>query len=148
MTEIKIHEQWHSILGEEIPLIEPYHYVKLCKIIPPPKLPVHERNRSVAAVLPYIRQKVKMWGADVLRAENIKTLVEEDEEDEEFSDVESMGGSQDFNLQKKNKLSRFDCIASLLSSVECTVAQDIFRTLSQFPIAFPLVMPKLNEAKK
>src|SRR5688572_24184942 len=116
---MKIHEQWHSILGEEISLIEPYHYVKLCKIITPPKLPVHERNGSVAAVLPYIRQKVKMWGTDVLRAENIKTLIEEDKEDddeEEFSDVESTDESQDFNLQKKNQLSRFDCIASLLAS--------------------------------
>ncbi|CAI2196007.1 20400_t:CDS:1, partial [Funneliformis geosporum] len=143
---IKIHKQWHSILGEEIPLIEPYNYVKLNEIFPPPKLPVTGKNGTVIEVLPYIRQKVKMWGADVLRAENIKTLIEEadDVSDKEFSDVESMDEDQDF-LQK-NKLSRFDCIASLLASSECTVAQDIFQTLSQFPIAFPLIMPGLVDA--
>ena len=73
---ITIREKLYSILGEEIPLIEPYHYVKLCKIFTPPKLSVHDRYGSVAAVLPYIRQKVKMWGVDVLRAENIKNLIE------------------------------------------------------------------------
>ncbi len=142
-----IHEQWHSILGEKIILTEPYHYVKLRKIFLPPKLPVNEKE-CVAKVLPYIQQKVKMWGADVLRAESIKTLIEEDDasddSDEEFSDVDSMDESEDF--QKKNQLSRFDCIASLLGTAECTVAQDIFRTLSQFPIAFPLVMPELDES--
>ncbi|CAG8523643.1 18787_t:CDS:2, partial [Racocetra persica] len=50
--------------------------------------------------------------------------------------------------QKKNQLSRFDCIASLLMSSECTVIQDIFQTLSQFPIAFPLVTPDFNEEAK
>src|SRR6266542_1232700 len=99
---ITIHEQWHHILGKEIPLIEPYHYIKLSKIFTPPRLLAHERNGSVAKILPYIRQKVKMWGADVLRAENIKTLISEDEE---FSDGESIDESQDL---EKNKLSRFD----------------------------------------
>src|SRR6266540_1957383 len=134
--DIAIHEQWHSILGKKIPLIEPYHYVKLSKIFPPPKLSVYEKNGSVVAVLPYIRQKVKMWGTDVLKAENIKTLIKEcDVSDEEFSEG-------DLQRQKKNQLTRFDCIVSLLASAECTVAQDIFRTLSQFPIAFPLIIPE------
>src|SRR5581483_7683894 len=100
-----------SYSGKEIPLIEPYHYIKLSKIFPPPRLLAHEGNGSVAEVLPYIRQKVKMWGADVLRAENIKTLINEVNEDEEFYDEESMDESQGL---KKNQLSRFDCIASLL----------------------------------
>ncbi|CAI2191460.1 19664_t:CDS:1, partial [Funneliformis geosporum] len=144
---IIIREKWHSILSEEIPLIEPYHYVKLSKILHPPKLSVYEKGGSVIAVLPYIRQKVKMWGAQVLKAENIKTLIEEDDDasdisDEEFSDMD------DFQDEKKNKLSRFDCIASLLASAECTVAQDIFRTLSQFPITFPLIMPELDRGKR
>jgi GTPase Era involved in 16S rRNA processing len=139
---ITIHEQWHPILGKEIPLIEPYHYIKLSKILSSPKLSAHESG-SVDKVLPYIRQKVKMWGADVLRAENIKTLIDEDDE---LSDEESIiDESQDL---ERNQLSRFDCIASLLASAECTVAQDIFRTLSQFPIAFPLVMPELDNAGK
>ncbi|CAG8531608.1 10068_t:CDS:1, partial [Acaulospora morrowiae] len=129
---------------EEITLIEPYHYVKLSKILYPPKLSVNEIDRGVVAVLPYIRQKVKMWGAQVLKAESIKILVDEDDDASDISDTDEADDFKD----KKNILSRFDCIASLLASAECTVAQDIFRTLSQFPIAFPLIMPKLNRAKK
>ncbi|CAH1761106.1 6983_t:CDS:2 [Entrophospora sp. SA101] len=144
---ITIHEKWHPILGEKIPLIEPHDYVKLSKILAPPKLAIHEKNGSVAYVLHYIRQKVKMWGADVLKAENIKTLVEENDDDvsdeeSESSDLDSMDEDQ---VVRKNQLSRFDCIASLLASVECTVAQDIFRTLSQFPIALPLTIPELDK---
>jgi hypothetical protein len=84
-----------------------------------------------------------MWGADILRAEKIKTLIEDEESSDEDEDSNSMDDEQ-----KKNRLSRFDCIASLLASAECTVAQDIFRTLSQFPIAFPLIIPELDEAEK
>jgi hypothetical protein len=139
---ITVHERWHPILGKEIPLIEPNRYIELNKILSPPKLSAHESG-SVDKVLPYIRQKVKMWGADILRAENIKTLINEDEES---SDEESV--IEESQNSKKNQLIRFDCIVSLLASAECTVAQDIFRTLSQFPIAFPLVMPELNNAEK
>src|SRR5205823_2692391 len=78
---ITIHEQWRSILGEKLLLIEPYHYVKLSKILSPPKLSGYEREGSVACALHYIRQKVKMWGVDVLRAENIKNLIEEEDDD-------------------------------------------------------------------
>jgi hypothetical protein len=80
---ITIDEQWHSILSKKVSYIEPYHYLELCKIFPPPKLSVNEKNGSVTAVLPYIRQKVKMWGVEVLRAGNIKTLIEEEEDDDE-----------------------------------------------------------------
>src|SRR6266511_267100 len=147
---ITIHKQWRSILGEKILLIEPYHYVKLSEILSPPKLSGYEKEGSVACALHYIRQKVKMWGADVLRAENIKNLIEEEDDasDDEFFDLGSMSDDPDFGWCKKNKLARFDCIVSLLASVECTVAQDIFRTLSQFPIALPLTMPELDNAKR
>src|SRR5437762_3256987 len=99
---ICIHEQWHSILGEAIPVIEPYHHVKLSKIIEPPRLPASKRHRSIIAVLPYIRQKVKMWGADILKAENIKTLIEEEDFDDFDFDEDSdlMDEEEDFSLLK------------------------------------------------
>ena len=145
---IKVDDQGHSILGKEISLIEPYHYVELSKIFTPPKLSIQDRNGNVAAVLPYIRQKIKMWGVDILRAENIRTLTEDEDGDYDYGDDFDANSMDETQEQKKNQLSRFDCIASLLATAECTVAQDIFCTLSQFPIAFPLIMPELDEAKK
>ncbi|CAG8821248.1 15082_t:CDS:1, partial [Racocetra persica] len=159
-----IHKQWRPILGDEISLVEPNDYVKLGVIIPNPRLTDIEKNGSIAELLPYIRQKVKMWGVGVLRAENIKTLIdkeafkdnkddsENDSEDDFEDDFENLNYEETINenkeLQRKNQLSRFDCIASLLTSAECTVVQDIFQTLSQFPITFPLITPKLNEEKE
>ncbi|RIA94620.1 hypothetical protein C1645_873356 [Glomus cerebriforme] len=64
-----------------------------------------------------------MWGVDVLRVENIKNLIEDEEfSDDEFSTTEATDETQGL---KKNQLSRFDCIAT-----------------------FPLIMPDLNEAEK
>ncbi|CAG8562505.1 16559_t:CDS:2, partial [Cetraspora pellucida] len=45
-TTLKVDKKWHTILGEEIPLIEPQYYAKLCKIISPPKLSSNEIHRS------------------------------------------------------------------------------------------------------
>ncbi|CAG8857020.1 7758_t:CDS:1, partial [Gigaspora margarita] len=90
---------------------------------------------NVAAVLPYILQKVKMWGVDILKAENFDNLINYCEENDESSDDESNG------------VSRFDCIAALFASAECTVVQDIFQTMSQFPIALPLLIPELVKEK-
>ncbi|CAG8536656.1 22870_t:CDS:2 [Cetraspora pellucida] len=142
---LKIDKKWHLILGEEMPLIEPQHYFILCKIIPQPKLLSHEIYVNVATVLPYIRQKVKMWGVDIFKAENFANLVNE-EEDEESSDDETKDENK--KLIRKNRLSRFDCIATLFASAESTVVQDIIKTMSQFPIAFPLLMPTLDNAEK
>ncbi|CAG8481200.1 14186_t:CDS:2 [Cetraspora pellucida] len=105
---IKIDEKWQSILGEEFPLIEPQDYVKLGKIISPPKLLANEIHNDMVKVLLYIRQKVKMWEVDILNAENFnKSLINHDEEDEgsyeDSSESESEGKSSIINhLMKSN----------------------------------------------
>ncbi|CAG8791061.1 20174_t:CDS:2, partial [Gigaspora margarita] len=137
-------EKWHEILGEELPLIRSQNYNKLGKIILSPKLSFSEIRRNVAAVLPYILQKVKMWGVDILKAENFDNL-NYCEENDESSDDESNGVNK--RIIKKNTLSRFDCIAALFASAECTVVQDIFQTMSQFPIALPVLIPELDKEK-
>ncbi|CAG8524928.1 1478_t:CDS:2 [Dentiscutata heterogama] len=136
---LQVNEKWHEILGEKIDLFDYQHYIELGNIISPPKLS-NKICGNVAAVLPYVRQKVNMWGVDILRAENFKSLVVYDEYEE--------ASSGESNDKKKNRLSRFDCIATLFASAECIVAQDIFQTLSQFPIAFPLLIPELDEKEK
>ncbi|CAG8601277.1 8316_t:CDS:2, partial [Racocetra persica] len=118
---LKIDKKWDTILGEKLPLIEPQHYFMLSKLIPQPKFSSNKIYRNVAAALPYIRQKIKMWGAYILLAENFANL---------------------------NRLSRFDCLATLFASADSTVVQNSFQIISQFPIAFPLLIPDLNNAEK
>ncbi|KAF0488993.1 interferon-induced very large GTPase 1-like [Gigaspora margarita] len=142
---LKIDKKWYSILDEKLPLIVPKHYFMLSDLIPQPKLLSKKIHMNVAAVLPYIRQKVKMHDVDILRTEKFASLVI-DQEDEKSSDDESKNENK--RLIKRNRLSRFDCIAMLLASAECSIAKEIFRTLSQLPIAFPLLIPDLDNAKK
>ena len=71
---LKVDEQWHSILGKEIPLIEPYHYVGLSEILTPPKLLVQERNGSVATVLPYIFDRRLKCGESMFLEQKILKL--------------------------------------------------------------------------
>ncbi|CAG8588849.1 45855_t:CDS:2, partial [Gigaspora margarita] len=153
---LKIDKKWCSILSEELPLIEPQQYFILNKIILQPKLSYHEIYGNVAAILPYILQKVKMWGVDILKAENFVNLIN-DEDEESFNDAESSDDEESSDnesklenqkLIKNNRLSRFDCIAVLFASTETTVVQDIFRIISQFPIALPLLLPNLDKAEK
>ncbi|CAG8548720.1 13558_t:CDS:2, partial [Gigaspora margarita] len=62
--------------------------------------------------------------------------------------LNSESNSDNKKTIRKNRLSRFNCIATLFVSAECTIAQDIFQTISQFLIAFPLLIPKLDKAEK
>ncbi|RIB20800.1 hypothetical protein C2G38_2079905 [Gigaspora rosea] len=143
--EIKIDKKWYSILDEKLPLIEPKHYFMLSELIPQPNLSSNEIHMNVAAILPYILQKIKMRDVDILKTEKFANLVF-DQEDEESSDDESK--NENNKLIKRNRLSRFDCIATLFASAECSIAKDIFRTVSQLPIAFPLLIPELDNSEK
>ncbi|CAG8499443.1 16586_t:CDS:2, partial [Cetraspora pellucida] len=139
---LKIDTKWYSILGEKLPLIEPKHYFIFSELILQPKLLSHQIHANVAAVLPYIRQQVKMREVDILKAENFANLI--NDEEDESSDNES----KDESKKLMNRLSRFDCLATLLASAESTVAQNIFQIISQFPIALPLLIPELDNSEK
>ncbi|CAG8509992.1 13233_t:CDS:2, partial [Cetraspora pellucida] len=138
---LKIDTKWYSILGEKLPLIEPKHYFIFSKLIPQPNLLSHQIHANVAAVLPYIRQQVKMREVDILKAENFANLINKEDE---FSDNESKDESE----KLMNRLSRFDCLATLFASAESTVAQNIFQIIYQLPIALPLLIPDLDNAEK
>ncbi len=67
----------------------------------------------MARILPYIQQKIKMWGVDILRMENIKNLIEDDDVfDKEFFNVRSKDENEGF--QKKNRINCLDLIVWLV----------------------------------
>ncbi|RUP48911.1 hypothetical protein BC936DRAFT_143662 [Jimgerdemannia flammicorona] len=156
---LEIHEKWQSVMGETLSAITPTDFVKLHSIIASPKIPAANMAACVNTVLPFIIQRVKMWGTDVLRSENVSALVQ----DETKSVPASGGGSAKVGpsfgrrlvkapantastqLARVTPLSRFDCISGLLCSARSTVAQDIVRIISQFPMPLPLVIPDLEQ---
>ncbi|CAG8626245.1 11083_t:CDS:2 [Gigaspora margarita] len=165
----KIHENWKSLINEQIDMIMPKDYLRVCKIIQTPKLSETQHADCMITILPYIMQKVKMWGCDALTASNIAGLMVKtksglsftanqdpfddlfsEENSNPFSDNESENkssfSSDKFN-ENKNSLTRIDCIASLLSIVDCMVAQDILCSMAKFPMVLPLVIPDFEHEK-
>ncbi|KAF0554714.1 interferon-induced very large GTPase 1-like [Gigaspora margarita] len=167
---LNVHENWKSLMGERINIITSRDYLEVRKIIPIPNISENQLEFCMVKILPYIIQKVKMWGCSTLTASNISGLVKKSKPeplfvnqnpftDDPFSDESDPFGdkfdksvkldkpSNYFN-ENKNPLSRIDCIAGLLSTVECIVVQDILHTMAKFPMALPLVMPDFERKKQ
>ncbi|CAG8542745.1 38784_t:CDS:2 [Gigaspora margarita] len=136
-------------------------YVRICKIIPTPNVSKITPEIRFKKILPYLRQKIKMWGYGAFTASNILRLmmkpmsasfIENPDpfKDEPFSNNRSenqhLFDLNDSN-ENKNPLARIDCITCLLSTVDCTVAQDILQIMAKFPIALPLVIPDFEYEK-
>ncbi|CAG8743713.1 12195_t:CDS:1, partial [Ambispora leptoticha] len=60
--EINVHENWRPIMGETISMIATKDYVEVRAIISAPKIETTQEIACVSQVLPYLMQKVKMWG--------------------------------------------------------------------------------------
>ncbi|CAG8746196.1 564_t:CDS:2, partial [Gigaspora margarita] len=167
---LNVHENWKSLMGERINIITSRDYLEVRKIIPIPNISENQLEFCMVKILPYIIQKVKMWGCSTLAASNISGLVKKSkpeplfvnqdpftddpfsDESDPFDDKSDKPAKPDkssnyFN-ENKNPLSRIDCIAGLLSTVECIVVQDILHTMAKFPMALPLVMPDFERKKQ
>ncbi|CAG8591632.1 2234_t:CDS:1, partial [Ambispora gerdemannii] len=159
---VNVHKRWKTIMGETISMIVTKDHVQVCAIIPTPKIDATQKITCMNQVLPYLMQKVKMWGCYALTANNISALVMVERNNINNKSGPSFGKSvktpsfvQKSNnhpppasnaLQsKKNMLARIDCIVGLLTSADCIVAQDILRIMAKFPMALPLVMPDMEQ---
>ncbi|CAG8479801.1 12163_t:CDS:2 [Cetraspora pellucida] len=168
---LKVHKNWKSLMGEKINIITSRDYLEVRKIIPVPTISENQLEFCIIKILPHIIQKVKMWGCSALTASNISGLVKKSKPepsfdpsnddpfiDDPFSDDPFSDDSNPFDdksdkpsnyfNENKNPLSRIDCIAGLLSIVDCIVVQDILHTMAKFPMALPLVMPDFEHAKQ
>ncbi|CAG8743279.1 2568_t:CDS:1, partial [Ambispora leptoticha] len=60
--EINVHKNWRPIMGKTISMIASKDYVEVRAIISTPKIETTQEIACVSQVLPYLMQKVKMWG--------------------------------------------------------------------------------------
>ncbi|CAG8563982.1 10873_t:CDS:2 [Ambispora gerdemannii] len=158
---LNVHESWNQIMGEKISMIGTKDYVKVCVIIPTPKIDATQQITCVNQVLPYLMQKVKMWGCYALTANNISALMMVERKNINIKSGpfgKSVRTTPPFGQKsnnrpplasntlqsKKNSLARIDCIVGLLTSANCIVAQDILRIMAKFPMALPLVIPDME----
>ncbi|CAG8448381.1 15534_t:CDS:2 [Acaulospora morrowiae] len=163
---LKVHKNYQPLLGETIAIITPKEYAEICDIHELPSIYKTNLDSCTNEILPYIIQKIKMWGCDALTASSISRLLLKEPKMPSSTTVKSkkgpsFGKTLGLNLGKeldktaitpsnaskrnKNPLNRFDCIVRILSSAECTVSQDILRIMAKFPMALPLIMPDIEQ---
>lgn len=151
---LKIHKKWRSIMGETLPVMTPTSFVKLHSITNSPVIDITKMEECVKRALPFIIQRLKMWGGNVLCAEKVSTLIQGElkakagstRSGPRFSKKSVIVVDATTTPKKQNiPFSRIDCISAIFCSACSTVSQDIVRIMSQFPMSLPLIMPDLEQ---
>jgi len=143
-----------SLLGEQTFKVTQTEYYRINAILPKPE--VHETNLEgfIGKVLPYVLQRVKMRGCCILQPSRFSTFVHREvataskpNNRDPFSQKSTLI-NKDVDKQYTCPVSRLDCITCLLGSVDSIVAKDLLLVMSQFPIAFPLIMRNIADEGK
>ncbi|CAG8483279.1 10118_t:CDS:1 [Acaulospora morrowiae] len=161
---LKVHKKYQPLFGERIDVITPKEYAEICDIHELPSISKTNLDGCTNEVLPYIIQKIKMWGCGALTASSISRLLKESKmpsytakSKKKHSFGKALSSTLDKELDNaaiassntsewnRNPLNRFDCIVRILSSAECTVSQDILRIMAKFPMTLPLIMPDIEQ---
>ena len=134
-----------SLLGGKTFNITQTEYYTIGTIIPMPEVNETELEGFIGKVLPYVLQRVKMRGCCVLQPSRFSALVHSQEVSTEMlsqSDPFSTNNTRGevVTEQYACPVSRLDSLTCLLGSVANIVARDLLLVMSQFPVAFPLIM--------
>ena len=142
-----------SLLGGQTSKVTQTEYYKICAIIPKPNVRETKLAGFTEKVLPYILQRVKMRGCCVLQPSRLSALVAsqvapaaKQRRSDPFSRKSTFGKAE--SKQYACPVSRLDCLTRLLGSVDSIVARDLLPVMSQFPMAFPLIMRNIAEEGK
>jgi hypothetical protein len=157
----EIHEKLIAVFGDSKKFIDSKEFVRLSSIIEKPNFKSTELSSSVAKAMPYIIQRIKMWGCQALTADNISSLISSEENTDKKIKVinlptnkprfgkkttsSSTQLSENDDKQIKIPLSRLDIIVGVINSVEAVVAQDLLNIIAKFPLALPLIIKELHD---
>jgi hypothetical protein len=136
-------------------------FIRLNDIFEKPNYSSRDLNQCIKMALPYVMQKIKMWGCNVLTADNISCLVinEQIREGLDKDDTKPIRkppfgrkpkpllDTQEQNIKESTKIpfSRLDIIVGIMNTVDSIVAQDILNLLAKFSMSIPLVIPKFRQ---
>ena len=115
-----------------------------------PKVSKTELEGFVGNILHYVLQRVKMRGCCILQPSRFSALVRSEatsatksrKSSDPFSTTNTRGKAE--IKQYACPVSRLDCLTCLLGSVDTIVARDLLLVMSQFPMAFPLIMRNIK----
>jgi len=157
----KIQQHMKSVFGDSNRLVDLKEFVKLNAIIEKPTLTSVDSQQTVANVIPYIMQKIKMWGCSAITADNISSLLSSEPNTDSYSEQTSAPKnrprfgkkvkesspqtSRDKTTEQRAPFSRLDTIVGLLNSVDAIVGQDLLNIIAKFPYAMPLIINQLSD---
>jgi len=140
-----------SLLGQPLYSVTQAEYYKICAIIKKPEVQDTQLTGFIGKILPYVLQRVKMRGCHVLQPSRLSALVRSQavpaskpRRKDPFSTKSSTADRAEI-IQYECPVSRLDCLTCLLGTVDRLVAKDLLAVMSQFPMAFPLIMRNIAE---
>jgi len=150
--------RFKSVMGERIPSLSKQKYLEVDTIVERPTVSLCESQNFLRVIYPFMIQQIKMWGCQVLFAQQINSLIERPKKADTMKSTHLQGSQE--NIQKKvpftskpkqdiinTPVARIDLITLLLGSADCIVASDIIRIMSKFPLAMPLVLCDLQKER-
>ena len=142
-----------SLLGGQTFNVTQTEYYRISAILPKPKVPETKLTGFIGKVLPYVLQRVKMRGCCILQSSRFSSLVHREvataskpKKRDPFSQKATLDKAED--KQYACPVSRLDCLTCLLHTADSVVARDLLLVMSQFPMAFPLIMRDIAEEGK
>ena len=142
-----------SLRGGQTFYITQTDYYRISAILPEPEVHETKLEGFVGKILPYVLQRVKMRGYCVLQPSRLSALVRKQavaaakaKMRDPFSSKST--ASKAASTQYACPVSRLDCLTCLLGSVDSIVARDLLLVMSQFPMAFPLIMRNIADEGK
>ncbi len=160
---VNINEKFKKVYGNSLKIISSSEFNHLTSIIEKPQIADENISQTVLKVMPYIVQKIKMWGCNALTADKISGLIcsetnRNESLRENFSTeirhsfrrkVANTIASNQKNLQQlktpKSSLSRIDTIVGIMNSIDSIVAQDMLCIMAKFPMSLPLIIREVHD---
>ena len=150
-----------DVFGDKPIIISSKDFIRLNRIIQRPLLSGDNLRETVIQVMPYILQKIKMWGCSALTADSIALLMASISEDNNAKPLVSKRprfgakpntnkgiSEQNMKTEAKTPLSRIDTIVGVLNNVNAIVGQDVLNIMAKFPLAIPLIIRSIYEKDK
>jgi hypothetical protein len=149
-----------NVFGDRPNIISCKDFVRLNRIIQRPLLSGDNLKQKVIQVMPYIIQKIKMWGCSALTADSISLLMADRSNDNPIIPVTKRPRfgrkpqtnkeipEQNMKTEDKVPLSRIDTIVGVLNNVNPIAGQDVLNIMAKFPLAIPLIIRSIYEKDK
>lgn len=158
IQNVKVNERFQIVYGEYVQTISYSNYMMLNEIHRKPLVNSEDMHEYFHKLKSFIVQKIKMWGCNILSADNFSELLISHRNNPSNVDTKKkvsrrpnfnrVKDTQEVTVQRVNKriipFSRFDTLTGILNFSDYIVVHDILTNVAKFPISIPLIIKDLR----